>query len=195
MKRVLILIGVSLPLSLIAEVTTEIRGRVVDGLTHQALSECHVFVDNQIGVLTNEEGFFTLEIPEERMQGTLSASFMGYTTFTIPLDQLTGEELNIDLARNVILMEELVVYSDKWLMLEETMLELAQNYPDREAFYAELMARMETLDGKLPEPQQSRIASSTWQIIIISTLILALWSIICRPLFRDVFVGSPKFSG
>lgn len=189
MKRVLIIIAACLPLSLLAKVDTEIRGRVVDGLTHQALSESHVFIDEQNGVLTDSQGYYRIYVPEELMDGSLNASYMGYGTFTVPLNKIENQVLDIELVENMILMNEIVIYTDKWNLLEETILELADSYPDKEAFYDELLARMKTLDRKLPEVKQAGVARGNWPIIIISALILLMWTILCRPLFKDMFIN------
>ena len=95
----------------------------------------------------------------------------------------------------MVLSEDVVVYSDKWTMLEETMMELADSYPDKESFYADLITRMETLDSRLPEVRQAGFANSTLQIIIISGMILVVWAIICGPLFKEVFMNKTKLSG
>ena len=192
MKRALIIIGVCLPLSLLAEVTLKIRGRVVDGTTHRALSESHVYIDEQNGVLTDNEGYFNLDVPNTLLSGNINVSYMGYSTFSMPLSEVEGDVLNIGLVQNMILMNEMVVYSDKWLLVEETLVDLAEQYENKELFYNELLARIKTMDEKLPEVKHAGIGSGSWPLIIISGLILIIWGIICKPLFKNLTKSKTK---
>ncbi len=66
------------------------KGKVIDANTKEALETVSVYFDGTtIGTITNNEGFFSIELPDNKnTKSLLVISFVGYQTLTISSDSL-----------------------------------------------------------------------------------------------------------
>ncbi|QHI35754.1 hypothetical protein IMCC3317_11020 [Kordia antarctica] len=66
--------------------TITITGQVFDTITHETLPFANVYltIDNSIGTAANEDGIFSIDIPEG---STLTVSFTGYLPFKFRVTQ------------------------------------------------------------------------------------------------------------
>lgn len=85
----------------------EISGRVTDAETGEALPGVNVFVsgDSSIGTSTDQNGEYTLEVPDEA--DSLSFSFVGYQVQNVPINNRSV--INIELNPAVAAFEDVVV--------------------------------------------------------------------------------------
>ena len=74
MKKVIFNLLIFAPVSMFALGNFEISGKVIDIMTNQPLFECHVYLNDNYGVLTDEDGFFKLEVPVGYENGKLQIS-------------------------------------------------------------------------------------------------------------------------
>lgn len=98
LRKVFLIILLVLGFTTFAQ-TGVIRGRIIDNITEQPLVGANVlFVENNsLSTVTNSEGYYRLEkIPVGRV--TLTISFIGYETITIPnIDVTSGKEIQVDI--------------------------------------------------------------------------------------------------
>jgi len=86
---------------------TTVEGTVIDAEAESPLPGVNVRVqDTQIGTLTNSEGRFTIELPED--QRTLVFSFVGFSTQEVTVPD--GEtEIQVSMELDVVGIDEVVV--------------------------------------------------------------------------------------
>jgi hypothetical protein len=106
-------------------------GTVVDGQHESVLPFSSVSLKNHpVGTVSDENGRFTLALPENVADDTLMVSFIGYKAFRIPVNK-APDTLYIALFSNAIQLEEVVVYPlSPTALLRLCMQNLTKNYPD-----------------------------------------------------------------
>lgn len=76
----------------------EYQGKVIDGKTNKILEAASLSVNNtNISTITNSEGFFTLKVPNNKLDSKVLVSFLGYNTYVVPLSELNSEKTIIEL--------------------------------------------------------------------------------------------------
>lgn len=182
MKKVLIFLLMSLPVSIFAEGDIEIRGKVVNGLTHHVLFESHVYIDEQTGVLSDEDGYFNIDIPEDRVNENLNISYLGFATYSVPIEEVKDRFLVIGLRENLIVLDEMVVHGKPWDEFKEMVVELADEYETKEEFYAVMFDELEKIDPELADASQASFIANNWPVIALCMMIVFMWSFMMRPL-------------
>jgi len=87
--------------------TTQVSGTVTDRATGEAIIGANILQTGTTnGVITDINGNFTLSVPRN---ATLRISSIGYVTQTVPVPNQDNPRLNIALAEDVSLLEEVVV--------------------------------------------------------------------------------------
>ena len=106
----------TLPMALIAQQT--VRGTITDKDSKQTIPFANIIVKNSnpiLGVISDENGKFTLsDVPIGKQ--TLTVSFLGYETFTLPNINVTaGKEvvLEINLVESFAALDEVVIVVEK----------------------------------------------------------------------------------
>jgi hypothetical protein len=78
--------------------------------------------EENIGTVTNNDGFFTLKIPESLVGTSLIVSHLGYLSKSIPVQLLDRQQIDIYLDRRVISIPEVIIrYIDPLVILEQAM--------------------------------------------------------------------------
>jgi hypothetical protein len=102
-----------------------ISSKIIDSTTQKPIPYATVLLANKKGVITNEEGMFTLQINNTiKDTDTLSISCMGYETFAKPLNEFT--EKVIMLTPKVIELNDVFV-SNKNYSAEEIIEKVKEN--------------------------------------------------------------------
>ena len=113
---------------------TEIKSKVTDFLTYLPIENASVYIKNTtIGVITNVDGKFVLNVPQEHVNDTLIISSIGYESFKRVISEFDEEE---------VFLEEDIASLDEVLVVAETrpktgndimlraLEELPENLPD-----------------------------------------------------------------
>jgi len=80
----------------------EYQGKVIDGKTHKVLEAASLSINNtNISTITNSEGYFTLKVPNNKLDSKVMVSFLGYTTYVVPLSVLSNDKTIIELFQAV----------------------------------------------------------------------------------------------
>jgi hypothetical protein len=120
-------------LSLGAQEYLAIQGKVMDAVTGKPLAFAHVGIPERgIGTLSGQDGSFTLKIAERFAGASLSASYMGYSTYERPLAALESPVL-ITLKPTPLSLREVIVMEESALenIIRRAVRRIPENYPDR----------------------------------------------------------------
>ncbi len=126
----------------------QFRGEVVDAETGDALVFATLaLAAENISTVTNSDGNFLLKVPNDITTGTLSISFLGYTSKSMPLEDLQENDNRIALNVNVLNLPEVdvVVPANATVLVKETLRNRGNVYYDEPltmtGFYRETIRR------------------------------------------------------
>lgn len=100
-----------------------IRGHVYDRINKTVIPYVSIgIVEENIGTVTNFDGFFVLKIPAKLSGSSLVVSHLGYVSQSIPVQLLNEQWVDIYLERRVISIQEVIIrYIDPDLIIEKAM--------------------------------------------------------------------------
>lgn len=126
---------------------TEYKGKVVNS-SGDALTSAYLTVDGtNISTVTNNDGVFSLKIPDNLENVTITVSHLGYKSRTLSLDFFTGEDVVIEMEEIPEELSEvkLFTYTDPGAVVRNMLKNRGSNYfNDRTsmtAFYRETIKR------------------------------------------------------
>ncbi len=113
-----------------------IKGYVFDNESKAAMPFVTIGIPEQnIGTVTNMDGYFTLKVPVYFSGSFLVASHLGYTTQRIPVQLLNEQKIDIYLERRIISIQEVIIrYLDPNTIISKAIDLRDQNY-GREPVY------------------------------------------------------------
>lgn len=120
-----------------------IRGNVYDRQGNKPVPYASIGIsDENLGTITNADGYFMLKLPSKYAGSSLLVSHMGYLSPEIPIGLLDEQKVDIFLERRVISLQEVIIrYIDPVNIVTKAMQEREQNnsvYPVYiTAFYRE----------------------------------------------------------
>lgn len=124
--------------------TIEYKGQVVDARSGNALSSAYLMVnETNISTITNNEGEFSLKVPRDLKEGTVTVSHLGYQSRTLPLDDFQRQNTRIELSETVEELSEisLIDAEDPRILVRKMLQNRGNNYFDEHldmtAFYRE----------------------------------------------------------
>ena len=92
----------------------EFKGEVVDERTGDPITSAHLTVENSnISTITNSEGEFSLKIPADLMNSTVTVSFLGYKSKIVPINSFTKENNRIALQQSIEVLTEVSIFKAK----------------------------------------------------------------------------------
>ncbi len=87
-----------------------ISGKVTNGETNEPLSFASIgVVGKAYGTVSNAEGAFTFKVPAGLENDTLMCSYIGFSTYRMPVGKLPDEELQIALQPSSVTLSEIVI--------------------------------------------------------------------------------------
>ena len=125
----------------------KIKGRIVNEKNRKALSYASIGIRGRtIGTISNIEGEFLLNIQSDNFNDTLVFSFIGFKNTEIPISQITTDKLKIELRKDFISLQEVVIRNtDPLALLKSAISNFSQNYPEQPslltAFYRESVSK------------------------------------------------------
>ena len=107
-----------------------IKGHIYDKENKTAIPFAAIgIVEENIGTITNNDGFFTLKIPASLIGTALVVSHLGYMSQRIPVQLLNEQQVDFYLDRRVISIQEVIIrYIDPNLIIEKAMERRKANY-------------------------------------------------------------------
>jgi len=85
-----------------------ISGKLLDKNTKESISYAHITISNEIGVVSNEEGLFSLKIDEKYANSIVQISALGYEIVKIAVGNFTPDMEILMLPTDLILDEVIV---------------------------------------------------------------------------------------
>ena len=103
--------------------TIVIKGFVYDNGNKSAIPFVSIgIVEENIGTITNEDGYFMLKVPANFSGASLVVSHLGYTGQRIPIKLLREQKVDIFLDRRVISLQEVIIrYIDPSALVRKAM--------------------------------------------------------------------------
>lgn len=90
----------------------ELKNKVVDFMRDEGIESASVYVKNTtIGTVTNADGNFVVQVPNENIKDTLVISSIGYSTFKVPIENFDAE-LPIYLDEQVASLDEVLIEAE-----------------------------------------------------------------------------------
>ncbi len=120
-----------------------LKGMVRDKETRTPIVFASVYLAGTgTGTVTNTEGFFTLKIPNDKMNGKIGVSCLGYKNLEIPIPELQKVHNEVQLEMNRYLIQEVTVrQTDPVQMIRDARKKVPDNYGETPvmltAFYRE----------------------------------------------------------
>ena len=128
MKTVLVLFALLTPFLCCAQ--TGLTEIVRSEKTNQPIEDCHVYINEHLGTVTNENGEFQLVIKEKFTGFELHVSHIAYKTFVIPAHELENKG-TIVLKKTISMLEEVVVRHETWCMFQGSVDNIISNAKDK----------------------------------------------------------------
>ncbi|MEK6155129.1 carboxypeptidase-like regulatory domain-containing protein [Flavobacteriaceae bacterium 3-367] len=107
------------------------KGKVIDAVTKKPLVFASLAIaGTNITTVTNTEGGFQLKVPKDISEGSVSISFLGYKTITLPLSQLSEDKNRIALEVSITELSEVdvAIPKDAGVLVRETLAKKGENY-------------------------------------------------------------------
>nr|WP_321231515.1 carboxypeptidase-like regulatory domain-containing protein [uncultured Psychroserpens sp.] len=129
------LVIVILLISFVGFSQTEVKNKIVDFGTLMPIESASIYVKNTtIGTVSNSDGKFALQIPQEFSKDTLIISSIGYKSFKVPVEEFDNSE--------EVYLEEDIASLDEILLIAETRPETGNDI---------VLRAMEKLSNNLPD--------------------------------------------
>jgi len=116
MKKLSLIALLFVPSVIFSQSKLVVSGKVKDGETNQNLTDSHIYINEHLGTVSDANGDFSLQIPDEFKNETLHVSFMGFETYEIPVKDIKGD-LVVKLQPGVMMLNNVVVTADPWVDL------------------------------------------------------------------------------
>lgn len=107
-----------------------IRGHIYDDKNKSVIPFATIgIVEENIGTITNSDGFFMLKIPATLSGTSLIVSHLGYMSQPIPVQLLSEQQVDIYLERRVFSIQEVIIrYVDPVLVIQKAIGQRKMNY-------------------------------------------------------------------
>ncbi len=144
MKTILVLFALIAPLFCCAQIG--LSGIVRTEKTNQPIENCHVYINEHLGTVTDENGEFKLVFPEKFSGSELHVSHIGYKTYAVQTNDFKNKG-TIVLEQAIIVLDEIVVRPDPWMMFQERVDKIISNSKDKpdDYIYYAILSELEEL--------------------------------------------------
>lgn len=109
----------------------EYRGEVVNASNGRSIASAYLSLNNSnISTITNSDGEFSLKVPEDLTEATVTISVLGFQSKTLPLDYFKPEGTIIQLDETVEELTEVSLYkaTNAGLLVKEMLDKKDENY-------------------------------------------------------------------
>ena len=126
----------------------EYRGEVVNASNGRSVASAYLALNNSnISTITNSDGEFSLKVPEDLAEATVTISVLGFQSKTLPLDYFKPEGTRIELEETIEELTEVSLYkaTNASLLVKEMLDKKDENYLSDESlmtsFYRETIKK------------------------------------------------------
>jgi len=106
-----------------------IKGHIFDNENKAAIPFATIgILEENIGTITNADGYFTLKVPASYSGSSLVVSHLGYLSQRIPIQLLNEQKVDLFLDRRIISIQEVIIrYIDPNKIIEKAMEQRVKN--------------------------------------------------------------------
>ena len=126
----------------------EFRGEVVNDQNGRSLASAYLSLNNSnISTVTNSDGEFSLKVPEDLIEATVTISVLGFQSKTLPLTYFKPQDTEIRLEETVEELTEVSIYkaTNAEMLVREMLSKKDENYFSDESlmtsFYRETIKK------------------------------------------------------
>lgn len=107
-----------------------IKGHIFDNENKAAIPYATIgILEDNIGTISNSDGYFLLKVPSTYSGTSLIVSHMGYMSQSIPIQLLSEQKVDIFLDRRIISIQEVIIrYIDPVTIVDKAMMLRKDNY-------------------------------------------------------------------
>lgn len=106
------LLAITILLGFISYSQTEVKNKIIDFATLMPIESASIYVKNTtIGTVSNSDGKFALQVPNEFANDTLIISSIGYKSFKIPVNEFDNSA-EIYLEEDIASLDEIVLIAE-----------------------------------------------------------------------------------
>ena len=107
-----------------------VRGNIYDNESKAVIPYATIGIEEEnIGTISNADGFFQLKVPASFAGSSLIVSCMGYLSQGIPLELLNEQQVDIYLSPRIISIQEVIIrYIDPNTIVQKAIKQLELNY-------------------------------------------------------------------
>jgi len=148
MKIISIIFGLLvLPVMIYNQKSIEIKGIVIDAFERTPLMDSHIYVKGtHIGVVADENGAFSLQVPLIYKNKPLIVSYIGYSNYEEKVSKIHQQELQIALQPSGIALDEIVIMPSKEILVDQAIDQVMAEYDDQEEMLADFYIALLYLD-------------------------------------------------
>ena len=109
----------------------EYKGEVVNARNGRPISSAYLALNNSnISTITNADGEFSLKVPEDLTEATVTVSVLGFQSKTLPISYFQGSRTTIELEETVEELSEISLYkaTNARLLVKEMLKKKDVNY-------------------------------------------------------------------
>ena len=107
------------------------KGEVINEQSGRPISSAHLALNNSnISTITNADGEFSLKVPQDLTEATVTISFLGFKSKTLPLTYFKARNTRISLSESVEQLSEVNIFKadDPKEVVREMLAKKDQNY-------------------------------------------------------------------
>ncbi len=107
------------------------KGEVVNSSNGRGISSAYLSLNNSnISTITNADGEFSLKVPEDMIEATVTISVLGFQSKTLPLDYFKTEGTIVELDETIEELDEISLYkaTNASLLVKEMLNKKDENY-------------------------------------------------------------------
>ena len=98
--------------SMISFSQTELKNKIVDFTSLMPIESASIYIKNTtIGTVSNQDGKFVLQVPEELESDTLIISSIGYKSFKLPVNEFDNSE-EVYLEEDIAALDEIILIAE-----------------------------------------------------------------------------------
>lgn len=98
--------------SMVSFSQTELKNKILDFSTLLPIESASIYIKNTtIGTVSNEDGKFVLQVPNELQSDTLVISSIGYKSFKIPVNEFDNSE-EVYLEEDIAALDEIILIAE-----------------------------------------------------------------------------------
>ncbi len=114
-----------------SQIYNQVNGRVIDSISHEPLSYSTIRIEGTTqGIISNEEGYFQIIVPDSLKNQNLCISYMGYNSYQTSISSLQNKSNVIEMSQSKIAIKEVIIRQNTpEAIIKMAIKRIKDNYP------------------------------------------------------------------